>query len=240
VKHTIFVATGLLLAALLAGCGPSQSMADAIRNASVSDVRKHIKAGFDVNGPARDSGSGNTLHYAAGREAQTLRSDGSERTRAAYRDVVKWLIGAGADIEARNAQGKTPLHVAALKGAIVTAEVLLDYGASVNARSEPDGMTPLLIELHSWASDDKYDTAMAELLLARGADVNAADAEGATPLHRAATNRMPEMCELLIEQGASVNARDHRGHITIPGNNGMVGNQRFLMEQARLQNYGAS
>ncbi len=57
---------------------------------------------------------------------------------------------------------------------------------------------------------------MADLLLARGADVNARSrstrfARENTPLHAAAANRQVAVAELLIARGADVNARDGSG-----------------------------
>jgi len=53
---------------------------------------------------------------------------------------------------------------------------------------------------------------VAELLIAKGADVNAKVAIwGRTPLHFAAWNGHKEVAELLIENGAEVNAKDNYG-----------------------------
>jgi len=53
---------------------------------------------------------------------------------------------------------------------------------------------------------------VAEVLLAKGADVDAKDGSGQTPLHVASSLETKRVPELLIAKGANVNARDNRGN----------------------------
>jgi len=55
-------------------------------------------------------------------------------------------------------------------------------------------------------ASDRGTKEVAELLIARGADVNAKSEDGWTPLHSAAGGQK-EIAEFLIENGADVNAR---------------------------------
>ena len=61
-------------------------------------------------------------------------------------EVVKVLLDAGADLEARTDFGETPLHVAVrlavIRGTPEVVKMLLDAGANLEARSEL-GFTPL-------------------------------------------------------------------------------------------------
>lgn len=52
---------------------------------------------------------------------------------------------------------------------------------------------------------------MVEVLLKAGANVNAKDNEGATPLHYAAMNDATKLAELLLKAGANVNEKTHSG-----------------------------
>jgi uncharacterized protein (TIGR01370 family) len=58
---------------------------------------------------------------------------------------------------------------------------------------------------------ERGDQALAELLIAQGADVNGTNEAGVTALHRAAGSGYWQVAELLIAQGAEVNARDNIG-----------------------------
>ena len=115
-------------------------------------------------------------------------------------EAVKELLAAGADVNAGNSFGSTPLHAAALNGHKEIVELLTANGASVNAKKS-NGRTPLDI-----AADEGYKE-IAELLIAAGADVNLKDKSGHTPLHSAAGRGHKEIAELLIAKGADVNAK---------------------------------
>ena len=55
---------------------------------------------------------------------------------------------------------------------------------------------------------NKLDTC--RLLIDRGADVNAKDNDGLTPLHEAASHNNLGICRLLIDNGADINAENNR------------------------------
>jgi ankyrin repeat protein len=108
--------------------------------------------------------------------------------------------------EALNAfafDGWTPLHLASFFGHAQAVELLLDKGADLRAISRNSlKNTPL----HAAIAGNH--PAIALRLIARGADVHAADAGGHTPLHIAAENGSGAVVKALLERGADPHAVD--------------------------------
>jgi len=178
-----------------------------------------IEAGADVN--AIDSDGWTPVHYALGNgkeEAATrlIAKGGEVRDErvgttlhlAAQTNcfaVVEQVLARGQDVNAKDRQGNTPLHMAAESAEKPEmVELLVAKGADVKARNNK-GRTPL----HGpfWRTGPPK----AELLIAQGADVNARDEEGLTPLHLAARMGLPELAQILLANGAQVNAQDKNG-----------------------------
>ena len=122
------------------------------------------------------------------------------------------LIVNGADADVRGRSGTTPLHAAASSGNFEVIRMLIEYlPTDVNARDE-DEWTPLL-----WASGrhNFKDGSALRLLLEHGADINAQNRVGRTPLHRASFNGALEAVRLLLEHGADVEAKNIVGETAL-------------------------
>jgi len=116
------------------------------------------------------------------------------------------LLARGADPNARDDDGRTPLMSAVLANSIALAGLLLESEADVNARDD-QGWTAL-----HFAAEEQLPE-MARILIARGADVDAQDGEGRSPLWRAvfSAHGRQEMVELLREAGARDDLPDLEG-----------------------------
>jgi len=113
-----------------------------------------------------------------------------------HREVAELLLSQGAQVDAQDSAGMTPLHWAAFNGHREVAELLLSQGAQVDAQDRWNG-TPL----HRAARYGHTETV--QLLLAQGAQVDAQDRWNVTPLHRAALQGRNEMALFLLEYGAN-------------------------------------
>ena len=118
--------------------------------------------------------------------------------------VIDAIADAGAGIDAKDAQGRTALMLAAVgthEGKVVA---LLNAGASVNV-TDMGGATALALAATGSgapASATASDTAALKSLLEAGADPNIADSQGVTPLMRAAQRDDVDAVILLLDHGA--------------------------------------
>jgi ankyrin repeat protein/mono/diheme cytochrome c family protein len=162
----------------------------AVRAGNRSEIERQIAASPELI-RGKDGAGSTALHHAAGYGPL---------------DNLQSLIDKGADLNAKNRRGSTPLHWAIQDEAKV--RLLLAKGANVNAR-QAQGRTPLYL-----AAMLGNGVPTLRLLLSKGADPNLAAVNGQTPLMMAARGDFEAM-QLLIEKGADVNAKDGAGETAL-------------------------
>jgi ankyrin repeat protein len=183
------------------------ALMEAALKGDANSVKAMITAGADVN--AKTNKGRTALMYASSttrsRKLGTLEftlvlcaEEWPQRT-----ECIKALLAAGADVNAKDNEGKTALREAAWKGGADSLKALIAAGADVNAKDK-EGYTALDAAL------DLPDNVKA--LIAAGADVNAKDKTGGTVLFRAGN---PDSIEALIAAGADVNAKNNKGRTAL-------------------------
>lgn len=146
-----------------------------------------IANGADIH--VRDEAGRTALHHAA------LSSEPA---------VLAMLLDAGAQVDAVDDEGYTPLAWACAHGNIGAARLLLSHRASVAGA----GTVPPLCAAAS-ASDDL--PVLVEVLLRARAQPDAVDAQGRSALHHAAGNGHEAVVKALVAAGADPGLRDHDG-----------------------------
>src|SRR5205085_1724136 len=118
--------------------------------------------------------------------------------------TVQSLIAAGADVNAANRYGVTPLSLAAADGNDRLIDLLLKAGAETNTAdaSLTEGRTLLMLAARTG------NVASIRQLLAHGENANAAETRtGSTALMWAALENRADAVRALVAGGANVNAR---------------------------------
>ena len=182
------------------------------------DLAAHLIAKHPEHVNARDDCEDTPMHAAVGRGNTDI-------------NILSLLLEHDGYVDSRGGCGLTPLHWASSRGILSAGKCLLDHGADINAR-EVDDWTPLYLCLWSTTSEGQAHVEFAQMLLERGAMIDARDKRGRTSLHEAVEGGDIQFVRLLLEHGADVNARDESGetpsHYTI---------QKEILEL--LSEYGA-
>ncbi|KAK9902460.1 hypothetical protein M0R45_001699 [Rubus argutus] len=144
---------------------------------------------------------------------------------------LKGLIRAGADPNKTDYDGRSPLHLAALRGHEDITVFLIHEGVDINIK-DTFGNTPLLEAIKN--GHERGDSDFLTKLLANGIDPNSKGYDQRTPLHIAASEGLYLMAKLLLEAGASVFSKDRWGNTPLDEGR-MCGNKNVirLLEEAK-------
>ncbi|TRZ89082.1 hypothetical protein D4R89_06655 [bacterium] len=163
---------------------------EAIVKGEKSVVDLFLEAGMSPNAKQR----GITALMEASRRGKT------------HREIAAALIQAGAEINAQDPYGVTPLLFAAISGSLETIRMLLKSGANVKAK-DVDGRTALIETL---TTENDLPPETIEELIQAGSEVNVRIYGGLTPLMIAAAGNS-RILKALIRAGADLNATDDQG-----------------------------
>jgi len=206
---------------------------------SVTDmqkVRMLVDRGADVNArskpgrtavmvAARGDRSADIVRYLISKGADLKAVDGMKTTvlTAAAQgndtETIRMMVNAGLDVNAPDVLGMTPFIYAAANGNTAAVEMMLARGARVNHASAPasNSVKNGPIELGSFTAlltaAPFGPPELIKMLLDAGADVNARDVRGMTPLMLAvATDRAdPEIVKMLLGKGADRQIKSKAG-----------------------------
>jgi ankyrin repeat protein len=158
-----------------------------------------LALGIDIN---QGNHRGRTvLHMLA---AIPSSNNGSVAEKPGYHDELDLVIGKIKDIDQRDQQGLTALHLASTVSVNLTKR-LLDTGADPSVASL-DGLTPL--HLAARARQSNTVGLLLEANKVQGTSlVNAVDAKGNTPLYYACRSGMGETVRLLLDAGADASSK---------------------------------
>ena len=168
-----------------------------------------LEAGADPR--ARNGADETALHFAARRNDNAA--------------IIAILVERGGEPNATDKyQFRTPLHLAAAHNTLDVVLKLIEVGADIGARSQRDE-TPLhaaasrpadrlalLKDQAALISEGRIAADIVKQLVDAGADVDARDESGRTPLHQAAAlSLFPAVITALLEVGADGKAQDDEG-----------------------------
>lgn len=186
--------TPLMLASLRNGGGPDCSLHGA----------EEEESGGDEPGPSVIS---DLIDQGASLMAQTDRTGETAlhlAARYARADAAKRLLDAGADPNAHDNMGRTPLHAAVAADAQGVFQILIRNRATELDARMNDGTSPLVLAARL-AVDG-----MVEELIHCHADINAVDDHGKSSLHWAAAVNNVEATLVLLKNGANRDMQDNK------------------------------
>jgi ankyrin repeat protein len=121
--------------------------------------------------------------------------------------VIQVLQTAGAELDAKDGEGMTPLMTMARRRSLEGVTTLLALGARVDSVAWSTGYTALEYAVVDGAVD------VVELLLSKGADPNHVTLDGDTSLHLAAAAGDADMLQVLINAGGDANRQNRFGQV---------------------------
>ncbi len=240
-KNTFIALCSLILLAVsLAACSAECPLCDAAEDGNLSEVKRLLDEGANVNDKNEDGLMAFNLakELGHGKVAKVLLSNNKdengktilmEAVRRGKSEVVKELLNNGANVNVADQYGWTALMVAA-SGKSEIVKLLLDHEANVNDKNK-NGLTALM------AAASNLNIKVTKILLENDANINDKNKDGLTALMLAINQRHYEeeiyeiiktkefkkyhysravkVVKLLLECGANPDIRNNKGRNTL-------------------------
>ena len=152
-----------------------------------------------------------------------------------HADIVQVLIDAGAYIDTQNTDGRSAVHFASASGSLDVVKILVRVGAAVCVTDSTEQTCLALAAINGHTETVRYllclpevelnrqeentalhcavskkGTDVAQVLIDAGADIDAKDSMGYSPLHAACEFGVLDILKMLVEAGVDVRATDNR------------------------------
>ncbi|XP_072919780.1 neurogenic locus notch homolog protein 2-like isoform X2 [Hemitrygon akajei] len=169
-----------------------------------------LDTGIEVEEDAEDSSANvitDLIYQGASLHSQTDRTGETSlhlAARYARADAAKCLLDAGADANAQDNMGRSPLHAAVAADAQGVFQILIRNRATDLDCRMNDGTTPLIL-----AARLAVEGMVVELINCH-ADVNAVDDHGKSALHWAAAVNNVDATRALLKNGANKDMQDNK------------------------------
>ena len=116
--------------------------------------------------------------------------------------LIKNLLKTKVDINALNAEGLSPLHLAVIEGNIEVTNLLISEGANIEIKDSKWGSSPLLYACQNGR------TKLVQMLLQNGANINSKSYDGSTAIHFAAQSGKTDLVIFLQQMGFDINSQN--------------------------------
>ena len=131
-----------------------------------------------------------------------------EAARQNHAEIINYLVGKGADIEAKTLAGFDALHVAAYHGHMKAMKVLVELGVNIEKK---DDSTHTALFMASWQNHAD----VVKWLLDQDANSDSTTSGDFTPLLIASRNGFVEPMKFLLEARAKIEHRDEKGFTSL-------------------------
>ncbi|CAM9270126.1 unnamed protein product, partial [Hapterophycus canaliculatus] len=139
------------------------------------------------------------------------------------------LLRGGADPNVRDKRQQTPLHRSPSEKTPEVVETMIEFGASVKCDDLGGWMTPLHAAVHRGDNCPYRELEKCiDILVAAGADIEARNPKGQTPLNFGAARINAVRC--LVGHGADVNTQDNEGSTPLHRSKGDNATHYFNMD----------